>query len=122
MKKVKNLIIMAVLGCVLFTGPMVHADEKQNLDEVIVYPNPYEPVRKAHTQITFDNLTGDVVVKIYKITGTLVAKIEANPTTNGTVTWDVKNDFQKPVSSGTYIYLVTNRAGQKAVGKIAIIK
>ena len=39
-----------------------------------------------------------------------------------TVSWDLKNDMGDKVASGIYVYVVTDAAGDKARGKVAVIK
>ncbi len=120
MKKVVKVLMLVVflISVSLLLENKVFGND---LSEVIVYPNPFN-VSKGHTTITFKNLTtDDVVIKIYKITGELVKTIKVQ-NAQGQLTWDVTNDAEKQLGSGAYIYLITNSAGQKAVGKIAVIK
>ncbi|MEW6007718.1 MAG: hypothetical protein AB1595_06170 [bacterium] len=42
--------------------------------------------------------------------------------TNGKVEWNLKNKEGNPVASGVYIYLITNNKGDKAIGKLGIVK
>jgi len=93
-----------------------------NLSEVIAYPTPYKPNSGlGHTNITFKGLTSTASIKIFTITGELVHKYEETDG-DGIYQWDVKNDNGEAIASGTYIYLVTNNQGEKATGKIVIIK
>ena len=36
--------------------------------------------------------------------------------------WNIKNKSRKNISSGVYIYIVSNNNGEKKIGKIAIIR
>jgi hypothetical protein len=36
--------------------------------------------------------------------------------------WRAINDAKRPLASGVYIYIITNPAGEKCIGKIAIIR
>ena len=116
MKKLLLLTLTLLTLCLA-----VNAFAAGDLSGVIVYPNPFN-FAKGHTTITFANLTNDVVVKIYKMNGELVKKIE-DTNTGGTIAyWNVTNNSGKKLGAGTYVYLITNSAGQKAKGKIAVIK
>jgi hypothetical protein len=87
-----------------------------NLTNVFVYPNPCR-IYEGDRQITFKKLTGQANIKIFNIAGELVKEIEH---TNGTdeETWTDPGS----IASGIYIYLITNNQGQKAIGKLGIIK
>jgi len=89
-----------------------------DLNGVKAYPNPYRGDK--HSQIIFSNLTANVNIKIYTPTGELVKEI--NEQEGDKAYWDVKNKQGETVSSGTYIYYITNPKGQEKKGKIAIIR
>jgi hypothetical protein len=90
-------------------------------DQVIVYPNPYKAWE--HGQITFwgKKLTQGTVIKIYNVAGELIKSLKEFGN-DYQVTWQADNDSGRPVASGIYIYIITNPAGEKRVGKIGIIK
>jgi len=89
-----------------------------DLTGVKVYPNPCRGDR--HSQIIFDNLTANVRIKIYTPTGELVREI--NEQVGDKAYWDLKNRNGEKVTSGTYIYHITNPKSQEKKGKIVIIK
>lgn len=97
-----------------------------NLDNAIVYPNPYKPNSGlGHTEIYFDGLTSDVKIRIYTISGRLVKTIET--ATTGRYSWDGRNEEGENVVSGVYIYIITSTipsasGSNVAKGKIAIIR
>ena len=91
-----------------------------NLNGVLVYPN------LAHRQtcgpshaITFDGVTIGTTIKIFTIAAHAVKTLQ---TDGPRVTWDLKNDAGDPVASGVYVYLITDAAGDKLRGKVAVIK
>lgn len=90
-----------------------------NLSNTKAYPNPFKP-SSGHDRIVFMNLTEGSTVKIYTLSGKLVKKIKGQ--TGGMAEWDVRNKRGKKVSSGIYIYLITNKSGEEKKGKIAIVK
>jgi photosystem II stability/assembly factor-like uncharacterized protein len=94
-----------------------------NLDNVIVYPNPYKPNSGlGHTGITFDGLMSNVKIRIYTISGRLVRTIDV--ITDGKYEWkeeEMNDDEGRKLPSGVYIYIITS--GDKiSKGKIAIIR
>ncbi|KAA3617761.1 MAG: T9SS C-terminal target domain-containing protein [Calditrichaeota bacterium] len=91
--------------------------ESENLDKVIVYPQPLKP---RHNELIFANLPGDVIIQIYSINGSSVRKIEEQ-TSYGGVKWDLKDSSGKKVSAGLYIYTLEWN-GKVIRGKLAIIK
>jgi len=116
----KILIIpLAIMLCSgFYTG--LAAETKSNLNNVIAYPNPFDK-SIGDNEITFENLTSEVTISIYKLTGELIWKEEFT-TTDGKAVWEVCNDSGRPVAGGIYIYLITNPEGQKIAGKLAIIQ
>ncbi|MDD5258548.1 MAG: T9SS type A sorting domain-containing protein [bacterium] len=117
-----KLIVFAMFLLLTMIGQprTVFCDLRTDLNDVITYPNP---VRTAigNDQVTFNNLTSNVTIKIFKINSSLVKEIEANDT-NGIATWDLTNDSGEKVGSAIYLYLITNPAGQKFKGKLAVIR
>jgi hypothetical protein len=85
-----------------------------------VFPNPWRSDRHSSTPfVTFDNLPPASSIKIFTVSGHHVA----DPTVNGnSAQWDLKNSSGDKAASGIYLYVVTDAAGQKAKGKIVIIK
>lgn len=91
----------------------------QNLDDVVVYPNPFKPNR-GDTEIRFERLTENVTLRIYNIAGELV-RIQEDITT-GYFDWDATNDSGEKLASGVYLYVITNSEGRIRKGKISILK
>jgi len=89
-----------------------------DLSMVKAYPNPYRGDK--HSQITFNNLTANVKIRIYSLTGELVKEISEQE--GDKAYWDVKNKQGEAVASGIYIYYITNPKGQEKKGKLAIIR
>jgi len=101
-----------------------------DLNDVRVYPNPFKPYDgtpetgkpydgSLHSGIIFDNLTEGATIKIFNLAGELVYE-ESGIT--GKVQWNAKNEKGKEVASGVYIYLVTDKDGRKATGKVVIVR
>jgi len=88
-----------------------------NLENLIVYPNPFEPAR-GHTGIVFAELTTDTTIRIFDLGGREISRGDVSWEMSWT--WDVKNKEGEMVARGIYVYLVTNSRGEKKMGKIAV--
>jgi hypothetical protein len=91
-------------------------------DEPVVYPNPYK-IKSTQTEaIVFSNLSASKTkIDIFTLSGRLVREIEQDPV-DGKISWNIRDKSNNKISSGVYLYSVSNAAGKKAKGKIAIIK
>jgi hypothetical protein len=107
----------------LASSPSVAND----LSKAIVYPNPYKPGTGGQFDrsdgVMFSNLTQKAKIKIYTIAGDFVTEINKDNMDNK-ILWNVTNDGGNKLTSGVYIYIITNpdKAKDKAKGKIGIIK
>jgi len=90
-----------------------------NLEDLIVYPNPFEPTR-GHSGIVFAGLTIDANIRIFDLNGREILRKDTIWQRNWN--WDARNEQGQAVARGIYIYLVTNSQGEKKIGKIAVIK
>lgn len=96
-----------------------------DLASVRVYPNPFVPndnnddTGTPESGITFDQLSENTRIRIYTLTGQLVADGVAS--TESSWNWDVKNLSGRPVSSGVYIYILQSGNNTKT-GKLTIIR
>jgi len=84
-----------------------------------VYPNPWRSDKHAGKNITFDGLTTGTDIKIFTVSSHKVAELHSD---GPSVLWDLSNDSGDKVASGVYLYVITDNAGDKAKGKLAIIK
>ncbi len=87
----------------------------QDLSEVRAYPNPFVLGEGTET-LTFDRLPYRAKIRIFTVAGELVREI------NSQDTWDGRNDAGQLVSGGVYLFYVTGPSGDKAIGKIAVIR
>ena len=101
-------------GTITITLP-VEITDKTSLDKIMVYPNPYRADMDWPETIFFDNVPGNVTIRIYTITGELIQEIE-HESANSIEEWDISD-----IGSGVYIYSVKSTSGKK-VGKISVIK
>lgn len=93
---------------------------------VYAYPNPFNP-DIGPVNIRY-SLSGDanVTIEIYDVRGELVTTlIESQLKQKGveySEVWNGKNDRGDTVANGVYFYLITTDTGEKAVGKIAVLR
>ncbi len=95
-----NVFFGTLLGMVSFNGSSTAPAD--NLEEVIVFPNPVRPGFNGNVRI--DGLTANTNVKITDLVGNLV--YEEN-TTGGTIEWDTTAFGRHKVASGVYLILIT---------------
>lgn len=96
-----------------------------SLGEVYVYPNPFKPNSPGRFQaagITFKRLPATATIRVYAITGRLVAELRKTDTGVDNYEWDVTNSAGRKLASGVYIFYVTAPCGGSAKGKFAVIR
>jgi len=103
-----------------------------NLGQIRVYPVPFKPdsgdanqgvpytPSNPNSGIIFDNLPAQVTIKIYTVTGQLVATLGSGDTL-GAVQWDVKNSSGRDVASGGYLAVITSPGQTTVVRKLLVI-
>lgn len=98
-----------------------------DLGSLVVYPNPYNPGggrfgdTDAGHGIVFDRLTKDADVKVFTLTGELVADLHETGGA-GRLVWNACTSSGQQAASGAYVYMVTNPNGEKKTGKLAILR
>ncbi|HPN32257.1 MAG TPA: hypothetical protein PKY81_15000, partial [bacterium] len=91
------------------------------LKNVKVYPNPFKPNSGlGHTNVIFDNIQPGTKLRLFTVTGQLVAENTTGQNQYRFV-WDGKNDHGQSVASGVYIYML-EKGDEKKIGKILVIK
>ncbi|MEW6606761.1 MAG: C25 family cysteine peptidase [bacterium] len=101
--------------------------KEDNLSRVIHYPNPCYPDEGDVLKIGNIPLNSNPKIYIYNLAGELIRtldeegiEIQKYPGSE-VVYWDAKNDLNKDVAFGVYIYILKCDVGTKK-GKIAIIR
>ncbi len=98
-----------------FTAP-------STLDSAHVYPNPYKPgVNVNHTTINFTGLTSGAKIQVFSPNGEPVFEKEVDSGA-ADYAWNAKNDQGTVISSGVYLYLITDPDGHMKKGKLAVIR
>ncbi|RMH74738.1 MAG: T9SS C-terminal target domain-containing protein, partial [Calditrichaeota bacterium] len=91
----------------------------ENLDNLVVYPNPYHADR-ATQPLRFGNVPRDTEIRIFTAAGVPVRRLEAE-TEFGGVVWDLRTDQGHPVGSGVYIFIARHGEQEKR-GKILVVR
>ncbi|WP_299761581.1 two-component regulator propeller domain-containing protein [uncultured Dokdonia sp.] len=103
-------------GLVSFDGS--NTGPAEDLEDVVVYPNPVRPTFNG--EVTIRGLTARTNVKITDLTGNLVH--EEN-TVGGSITWDTRAFGRHRVASGVYLILITGPdALETQIAKLMIIR
>lgn len=95
------------------------ADPKATLSHVRVYPNPARP-SQGSTKVTFDGMPANSTVKIFTVSGHLLATLGVG--NDGIAHWPMTTKSGDAAASGIYIYLITDGNGDKARGEFALIR
>lgn len=106
----KVTAVISQMGVYILAGPVI-AD---NFNDFVVFPNPFK-IDRDGSMIEFAGLPKEVTIRIYDISGNLIEYVE-NQSANWP--WKVKNE----VDSGIYIYVITDKEGNKIMGKIGVIR
>lgn len=123
--KVNDINVDPITGVVYFAtdkGVVSYrsdaVDVGDSFGDVYSYPNPVRPGFNGN--VTIKGLPNDADVKIVDVVGNLIYNTKA---AGGVVQWDTKNLKGKPVASGIYLVLMSNRdASETKQTKIAIIR
>ncbi len=95
------------------------------LDNIKTVPNPYYLFsdydnNQANRRMKFINLPSECTISIYNLAGDFVISLEKTDAMSTELEWDVANEFNVPVASGIYIYVVDAPGFGQKVGKMAI--
>jgi hypothetical protein len=98
----------------------------ENLDEVLVVPNPFVigegfSLPGEDDNIQFVNIPNPCTIRIYTVRGDLVKTINVESGQGAIAEWDQVTDFGQFVVSGIYIYHIESDFGTK-IGKLAIVR
>ena len=102
-------------------------DANVDLSRVHTVPDPYYvansfEVSANNKVLRFVNLPSRAVIRIYSVSGVLVAVIpHDDPSGGAEVTWNLRNRNNQFVASGVYFYHVETPAGQSRVGRFTVV-
>lgn len=83
-----------------------------------VFPVPF--IASRDQVLTFTDLPGSGVIRIYNIVGEQVAELNIAPGENPK-SWNLVGSSGKMLASGVYIYLI-DAGGEKTTGKLVVIR
>jgi hypothetical protein len=93
---------------------------------VYFYPNPFNPDMEIGTIRYSLGRSGNVSIKIYDAANALVKTlIQDVPNEAGierSARWDGRNERGEIVANGVYFYVIESSAGEKAIGKAAVLR
>lgn len=113
----------------VFPGPAV-ADEGVT-GGIGVYPNPYRAASmfdsrhniETGRKLWFTGLPAHCQIQVFTLAGDLIRTIEHDDPNSGQEAWDLISESVRAITSGLYIYAVTDFAtGDVQRGKLVIIK
>lgn len=114
------------------TGSGAVSEESGAITKLITYPNPFPHESMPDGGMKFGFMLSDngskIKIIIYTVAGELVKEIETATARKGynEIYWNGRNKENKPVSSGTYIYIVyftdANNAENKKIGKFTVLR
>ena len=90
-------------------------------------PDPYLTTSQydlspTSKQLMFVNLPQTATIRIYTLTGVLVAILNHDdPSGGGREVWDIRNRNNQFVASGVYFFHVVAESGDEHVGKFTIV-
>ena len=87
------------------------------MEEIVVYPNPFDPNKAVGGTLKFKGLPDGAKVSIYTVSGELVRELTEE---SSAAYWDAKTKNGKMVSMGSYVYVI--RVGKETVkrGKVVV--
>jgi len=95
-------------------------------DSIYFFPNPFNPDSGRGTLRYRLADDGEVSIRIYDISGTLVKTLVQDERRDGGAElaeqWDGTNDDGITVANGVYLYVIESSSGEKGVGKIAVLR
>jgi len=109
-----------------YVGDTPSTGGKLTNENIYYYPNPFNP-NEEMGQIRYSlHESGNVTVKIYDVSNTLVRTIIEDAPRDAGVDlaeqWNGKNENWDIVANGVYFYVIESSTGEKAVGKIAVLR
>ena len=98
---------------------------KNNLNDVLVVPNPYVAniydINAINEGIQFVNIPNPCTIRIYSMRADLVKTIDVNEGSGAIASWDLVTDYGQIAKSGIYLYHIDYKDGNK-IGKFAVVK
>ena len=90
-----------------------------DLSGVRIFPNPWRSDRHQGVPIKIDHASANSELRIFTLSGRWIRTISIP---GGTGAWDLNNDAGQKAASGVYMYLITDGAGHRSRGTLAVIQ
>ncbi len=110
-----------------YQGSTLDVKLATDLSRVHTVPDPYYVANALELTtnskiLKIVNLPAQCIIRIYSVSGLLVAVIPFNEATGGgEATWNLRNRNNQFVASGVYFYHIETPAGQSKVGRFTIV-
>jgi len=111
---------IATANAVAAPGLLVITEAKDNLDDMIVYPNPFDPNKAVGGVVKFRRMVAFTRVALYTVAGEPVKTVEAD--LNGLAVWDGRNGDGTGVTPGIYFYVAQSPKGHTKRGKLQVMR
>lgn len=105
----------------------VDSSRSGDLSRIHTVPDPYyvtNALEQSPTtkRLRFVNLPNRAIIRIYSLSGILVAVVTHNdPTGGGEAEWNLRNRNNQFVASGVYFYHVETSDGKKKIGRFTVV-
>src|SRR5438034_108063 len=115
------------LAAVTTTPAVVSPASPADLSKVHTVPDPYYvanamEITANQKVLKFVNIPERCIIRIYSVSGVLVAVIPFDdPTGGGEATWNLRNRNNQFVASGVYFYHVETPSGQTKIGRFTVV-
>jgi hypothetical protein len=97
-----------------------------NNENIYAYPNPFNPDNENVTFRFRLSKSGNITIKVSDVSNQLVTTVISDvPMPAGeelSVSWNGHNDNGAIVANGTYFYIIESSAGERGVGKVAVLR
>jgi len=93
---------------------------------IYAYPNPFNPESETANLRFKLGKDGNVTITVYDISNTKVKEVISSVAMSAGVeqsfTWDGRNESGNIVGNGVYFYVIESSSGERAVGKVAVLR
>jgi len=95
-------------------------------ENIYCYPNPFNPEHENVNLRYSLAKEGKVTINIYDVGGnpvkTILNKESQSAAVEYSISWDGRNEAGNMVTNGVYFFIIESSSGERAVGKIAILR
>ncbi|UCE18759.1 MAG: hypothetical protein JSV84_18280 [Gemmatimonadota bacterium] len=90
-------------------------------EKINFFPNPFLP-SQGHTKVTFFQLPDDPMLRIYTVSGEMIAELYPQPDSPNLIFWNAENQSGEKVGSGIYVVMLIAPGIDPRIGKLAIVR